>query len=300
MTRKLLLVIWGVCLLAACSHTSPGPNSATSPHIASPAVSAAAASPAAAAPPAATLGCGTYCQQAGASQGGPSHGYPCSKAGCLQCPPHNCVTLESSGATVTNGMATVKLRCNLPTACHGALLICLPTTVCSSGPTIDAELGGRLAAADFVIPPKTTREVTVVVTTLGKQVASGPGGFHASVVADLLDYGFLPWPLVPGYFSVVPPSNLSATDNFRFTSAGPPVFPTGATASCGGIIFVGPGTSCPFAKNVYKAFLRSYRSTGSTVRAFSPVTGKTYVMRCTGGSPHVCRGGTNALVEFYH
>jgi hypothetical protein len=36
-----------------------------------------------------------------------------------------------------------------------------------------------------------------------------------------------------------------------------------------------------------------------TVTAVSPVTGETYQMQCTGGSPVVCMGGTNAIVEFY-
>ena len=81
----------------------------------------------------------------------------------------------------------------------------------------------------------------------------------------------------------------------------PPAYPAGATSRCGpsiaGALFVGPDTSCPFAKNVAKAWLRSG---GPTVRAFSPVTGRTYLMHCTSGTPHVCRGGINALVVFYY
>jgi hypothetical protein len=124
----------------------------------------------------------------------------------------------------------------------------------------------------------------VALTTLGKQVASGPGGFRAGVLVDLLDYG-----------TVLYPS--SSTGNFSLTSTGPPTFPAGATASCGGPVFVGPHTSCPFAENVKKAYYLKYGN--ATVRAFSPVAGQTYVMQCTRGSPHVCRGGANALVEFY-
>jgi hypothetical protein len=120
----------------------------------------------------------------------------------------------------------------------------------------------------------------VTLTTLGKQVASGPGGFRAAVYVDLLTYGML---LQPGDFSL--------------TSTDPPTFPAGATASCGGPVFVGPHTSCPFAENVEKAYLNSGNP---AVSAVSPATGQTYVMQCTGGSPDVCRGGTNALVEFYH
>lgn len=181
-------------------------------------------------------------------------------------------------------MATVKLRCNLSTACHGAFLICLPAFTCWHGLTENGA-GGRLAGSDFVVPPKTTREVGVALTTLGKQVASGPGGFRAGVVVDLLDYGTVlaPW--------------ISPAVNFSLTSTGPPIFPAGTTTSCGGPVFVGPHTSCPFAENVKKAYYLKFGN--ATVRAFSPVVGQTYVMQCTGGSPHVCRGGTNALVEFY-
>jgi len=49
--------------------------------------------------------------------------------------------------------------------------------------------------------------------------------------------------------------------------------------------------------------MRAYNqgSGGDTnVTAFSPATGKTYVIHCTGLSPHVCTGGTtnNASVYF--
>jgi hypothetical protein len=162
--------------------------------------------------------------------------------------------------------------------CRGVFLICL-SGLCNVGRT-EGEDGGRLAGSDFVIPPKTTSDVGVALTTLGKQVASGPGGYHARLLIDMLDYG-----LVVRTFA-----------NFSLTTADPAVFPAGATASCGGVLFVGPDTTCPFAKNVYKLYAKSY---SATVRAFSPVTGKSYVMRCTGRSPHVCKGGTNALVEFY-
>jgi hypothetical protein len=60
-----------------------------------------------------------------------------------------------------------------------------------------------------------------------------------------------------------------------------------------------PNTSCPFAHNVEQAFDNTIRDANGTVTASSPVTGETYQMRCTYGSPVICRGGTNAVVEFY-
>jgi serine/threonine protein kinase len=73
--------------------------------------------------------------------------------------------------------------------------------------------------------------------------------------------------------------------------------PAGGTSSCGGDLSVGPDTSCPFAQNVESAYDQS--SGGTTdVAAYSPVTGVTYTMHCTGGTPHVCTGGHNATVYF--
>ena len=282
MARRIFLAIVCVCLLAGCGHSSLSSSTPTTSSNAAPSSTGAAATASAAA-----AGCGTYCQQAGDSAGNGPPGYPCPKAGCQQCPPKNCVTLESSGATATNGVATVKLSCNLSTACHGAFLICLPLFTCWAGPTQSGG-GGRLAGSDFVVPPKTTSEVGVALTALGQQVASGPHGFSATVFVDLLDYGSV-------LGSVLNTTN-SETGNFSLTSTDPPTFPAGATASCGGLLFVGPNTSCPFAENVANAYLNS---NGSTVSAVSPSTGQTYTMQCTGESPHVCRGGTNAVVEFY-
>ncbi len=71
--------------------------------------------------------------------------------------------------------------------------------------------------------------------------------------------------------------------------------PTSGTNSCGNGVSVGPNTTCPFAFNVADA----YRSSGSNVvDVYSPVTGKTYTMTCSSGSPHVCTGGNDASVYF--
>jgi len=70
---------------------------------------------------------------------------------------------------------------------------------------------------------------------------------------------------------------------------------SGGTNSCGNRVSVGPNTTCPFAFNVADA----YRSSGSNVvDVYSPVTGKTYTMTCSSGSPHVCTGGNDASVYF--
>lgn len=74
-----------------------------------------------------------------------------------------------------------------------------------------------------------------------------------------------------------------------------PAAPSGRT-SCGNSVSVGPNTSCPFAHSVRAAYEQS--GGASTIRAYSPVTGVTYTMSCTGGSPHECTGGNDASVYF--
>jgi hypothetical protein len=65
--------------------------------------------------------------------------------------------------------------------------------------------------------------------------------------------------------------------------------------NCGNGLSVGPNTSCSFAANVRA----EYQRTGSgTISVYSPVTGRTYTMYCTSGSPHTCTGANNAAVYF--
>jgi serine/threonine-protein kinase len=80
----------------------------------------------------------------------------------------------------------------------------------------------------------------------------------------------------------------------------PAAAPAGpALTNCGGDVLAGPNTSCPFALNVEE----SWSETGGTnpVIAYSPVTGSSYAMNCSGtvGGLQECTGGDNALVEFY-
>lgn len=59
-------------------------------------------------------------------------------------------------------------------------------------------------------------------------------------------------------------------------------------------------TSCPFANSVRDAYLDTARpGESATVDAYSPVTGQSYQMRCTGGDVVTCRGGNNAVVYLY-
>jgi len=91
-----------------------------------------------------------------------------------------------------------------------------------------------------------------------------------------------------------PPSKSTGTSTGTSTgSSGSTSSPT-AGASCGDGVSVNSVTTCPFARNVRDA----YQSSGgaSVIDVYSPVTGQTYTMNCTGGVPTVCRGGNNAVV----
>jgi hypothetical protein len=68
--------------------------------------------------------------------------------------------------------------------------------------------------------------------------------------------------------------------------------------ACGGGLFAGPTTSCPFAENVQQAYNQAPGSV-AIVQAFSPVTGQTYSMSCApAGSGITCSGANNASVSW--
>jgi hypothetical protein len=76
----------------------------------------------------------------------------------------------------------------------------------------------------------------------------------------------------------------------------PAAAPAGpALTNCGGGVLAGPDTSCPFALNVEGAW--SEAGGASPVIAYSPVTGSSYVMNCSGTAAGLqeCTGGDNAL-----
>jgi Glucodextranase, domain B len=78
-----------------------------------------------------------------------------------------------------------------------------------------------------------------------------------------------------------------------FSSGGAPT--NYNTIGCGNGLLVGPNTSCGFARNVRA----EYSGHGAGwLSVYSPATGRTYNMFCTGSSPHVCTGGNNAAVYF--
>jgi hypothetical protein len=308
MAKRICLGVLCLLLLAACGGAHSGSSSSVSGNSGNSGQQQAgvggAKSPgptttSSTASPVSAPGCGQYCQQAGMPAGSSAPGYPCPSAGCEKCPTQNCVSMDSSGGAATHGVVTAQLTCNLPTACQGVFLLCGTSSLCSSGNTDNSGLGGRLAGSDFDVPAGTTSKVGIALTSLGQEVASGPG-YSADVLIDMLNYGL-----------VVPIPGQSQT--FNLTTTDPQTFPQGATTSCGAVryqgsspyppyypVFVGPNTSCPFADNVVQAYEQSmYNNDSGSVVAQSPVTGQTYTMQCSQSSPIVCTGGTGAVVEFY-
>jgi hypothetical protein len=89
------------------------------------------------------------------------------------------------------------------------------------------------------------------------------------------------------------------------TSLGHPPGPvTGGLTACDQNISVDSVTSCPFAENVFRAYVRNYRFNGKQanvqIQAFSPVTHRPYGMDCfiTGRQTVDCTGGKKAFVTF--
>ena len=66
------------------------------------------------------------------------------------------------------------------------------------------------------------------------------------------------------------------------------------STSCENGLSVNSVTSCSFARSVRDAYDTS--GGASSIDAFSPVTGQTYTMRCSGAIPVVCTGGNSAAV----
>jgi hypothetical protein len=68
--------------------------------------------------------------------------------------------------------------------------------------------------------------------------------------------------------------------------------------ACGGGLYAGPNTSCPFAANVQQAYNQA-PGLDATVQVFSPVTNQTYSMSCSpAGSGVTCSGANNASVAW--
>lgn len=157
---------------------------------------------------------------------------------------------------------------------------------------------GPLAATDITSAAggtrgsgfSTTTEVVFVLGPAGASITSGGTSALASQLQARATAGET--------YSVTAAPDGGDVIRLVIASTSPDTTPPAATAgltACGGGVYAGADTSCPFALNL----AGSYAGPGIN-DAYSPVTGQTYAMDCTGELPVICTGGNNALVEFYN
>lgn len=108
-----------------------------------------------------------------------------------------------------------------------------------------------------------------------------------------------------------PPSTSSSSSSTSSSSSSTTAkrtgqLPSGAAACGGAKDGVAAGrttsvTSCPFALAVRDAYLQAdpAEDGAATLQVKSPVTGRTYTMRCTGDVVTTCSGGNDASVVLY-
>jgi hypothetical protein len=75
--------------------------------------------------------------------------------------------------------------------------------------------------------------------------------------------------------------------------------PATATTACDANILAKKGTtSCPFAQNVFYEFWQAEQNGDDAVRAYSPVSQRTYALACVAAATIVCRGSDGSEVRF--
>jgi hypothetical protein len=81
--------------------------------------------------------------------------------------------------------------------------------------------------------------------------------------------------------------------------ADPATVPPYSTQCSSGVAVGSSKTSCAFAEVVRSAYVAQSRGGLVVIYPYSPVTGKTYEMTCTGQRVVTCTGGDNAVVYLY-
>ena len=79
----------------------------------------------------------------------------------------------------------------------------------------------------------------------------------------------------------------------------PETVPPYSTQCSPGVAVGSSRTSCAFAQVVRNAYVAQSRGGTVVIYPYSPVTGKTYEMTCTGQRVVTCTGGDNAIVYLY-
>ncbi len=173
------------------------------------------------------------------------------------------------------------------TICSGDLSVG-PATSCPFGANVEAAYDQSSGGSTDVVAASPVTGLTYTMHCTGGVPHVCTGGNNASVYFNS----------GPG---TAPSSSGSAARPSAATASVPS--PSGALTACDQNISAGPGTSCPFAENVFKAYASDYRANGEQtsvqVQASSPVTGTQYQMTCvTDGATVGCTGGNNAYVTY--
>lgn len=203
-------------------------------------------------------------------------------------------------ATVHSGRTTVDVVASAPGSTPAA------TSIAITRPASRARAKALASSARVVTPVVVAGSVSARDTSCGAGVVAGPNttcAFAENVRAAYHGAG-----------TAVAYSPVTNQTYVMTCSAGPAVVCTGAndasvsfsvapassaTASktnCGPRLSAGPNTTCAFAERVRTA----YQASGpGRVRAYSPVTGRTYLMTCVASSPVVCTGADHASVTIW-
>lgn len=139
--------------------------------------------------------------------------------------------------------------------------------------------GTFLVAPRFIGPAAAPATSTVSETVTAAPETEPETGADADQTASRSE----PDPPAPG---VPPPASRECVDTG----------PGGYSAAAAG----NSVTSCEFARVVWIEYMNTGSRGGpATLTAFSPVTGVTYTMNCSGGTVVTCRGGNDAVVHIY-
>jgi hypothetical protein len=106
-----------------------------------------------------------------------------------------------------------------------------------------------------------------------------------------------PKPTTPAPTTAAPVAPAPAKTVYVAPAARAPAAPAVSGGNCGNGVTAGANTSCSFALNVAADY-----TGGDPFNVYSPVTGQSYTMTCTGPGTYqytvTCTGGNNAFVAF--
>jgi tRNA A-37 threonylcarbamoyl transferase component Bud32 len=182
------------------------------------------------------------------------------------------------------------------------------TTPTSSVPTHSSQSpnlpsGRSSCGGDLSVGPNTTCGFAANVETAYDQSSGGDTYVSATSPATGLTYSMHCTGGSPHVCTGGNNASVYFTSGPTPTPTPTPTPPSGNLSACDQNISAGPGTTCPFAENVFRSYASDYQANGqqssNTITATSPVTNRTYSMSCTNDGVTVnCSGGNNAFVTF--